>query len=549
MKNKKRFGFLSALLGICISTTSILGTVAFADGSAEGGEEQPIEVVYGVQENIADIVFAKNKVDYFTADGKTIDLTSKDYANFEIKVEFNGNDEYSGYTYSAGTIIYSEITDNKVYENEEDNTNKDDDYYLVRLINKDITEDNKEVACAEVKVVNATDIAGNAGYQVKYAVDDEKIEKFIADIETDVNKPSLNTTSPSIEIPSSFWNLLDLGVFESSQLVTKVYLAKPKTDFSVVNSSWKSDLSKLSLSSYGTYAFYVEVKDFYGNQIVVDKETMELRSDGWYLNDTDTLVIPVFSFDYIKEVIPTVEISAKQKTGIIGVEYNSGRLTTENVAKTTITLYYNENPDAKVTSVDDLTAAKGWKVATSEQATISGGKLSSSSLKFTPLVRGAYAYKVVAIGSDVDNTNISAVSEAISVTQAVQAQKLVNVKFRNFLKTNWLSLVFLGIAFLCVVGIVVLAFYNPKDADELAAKKAKKEKVEDAEEAVEAEEVEEAVEEVEEATEEVAEEATEEAVEAPAEEATEEVEAPAEEAPAEAEAPAEEAPADEAKPE
>ena len=524
MKNKKRFGFLSAVIGLCLSATSIFGTTAFAT-EGEGGEEQP--PVYAAQSDIVDIVFAKNKVDYFTADGKVVDLTSKDNANLEIRVELGGNVLESGvdYSYSAGSIIYGAT----------------DDYSVVLVNNNGTTEktDDTDLATAAVKVVNATDISNNADYQVKYAVEAEALNAFAADLTVNVNKAidGLNTTSPSVEIPKSFWDLFDLGVFESSQLVTKVYLAKPKTDFSVVNSSWKSELSKLSVSSYGSYAFYVEVKDFYGNQIVVDKETMDLRTDGWYITETDTLAIPVFSFSYVKEVVPSIEISAKQRTGIIGVEYNSGRLTTENVAKTTITLYYNENPSATITgeTAEERIAAlsaNGWKVATSEQATISGGTLTSSSLKFTPLVKGAFAYKIVAIGSDVDNKTISDVSEAISVTQAVQAQKLVNVKFRNFLKTNWLSLVFLGIAFLCVVGIIVLAFYKPKDAEEIAAKKAKKAKVEDVEEAEETEEAEE-VEEIEEVAEEVEE------VEAPAEEATEEV----------VEAEEVEAPADEAKPE
>ena len=515
MKNKKRFGFLSAVIGLCLSATSIFGTTAFAT-EGEGGEAQP--PVYAAQSDIVDIVFAKNKVDYFTADGKVVDLTSKDNANLEIRVELDGNVLESGvdYSYSAGSIIYGAT----------------DDYSVVLVNNNGTTEktDDTDLATAAVKVVNATDISNNADYQVKYAVEAEALTTFNTALVSNVGKvlnDTLVSTSPSVEIPKSFWDLFDLGVFESSQLVTKVYLAKPKTDFSVVNSSWKSELSKLSVSTYGTYAFYVEVKDFYGNQIVVDKETMDLRTDGWYITETDTLAIPVFSFSYVKEVVPSIEISAKQRTGIIGVEYNSGRLTTENVAKTTITLYYNENPNATITgeTAEERIAAlsaNGWKVATSEQATISGGKLTSSSLKFTPLVKGAFAYKVVAIGSDVDNKTISDVSEAISVTQAVQAQKLVNVKFRNFLKTNWLSLVFLGIAFLCVVGIIVLAFYKPKDAEEIAAKKAKKAKVEDVEEAEETEEAEEVEE-----------------VEAPAEEATEEV----------VEAEEVEAPADEAKPE
>jgi hypothetical protein len=97
MKNKKRFGFLSAVIGLCLSATSIFGTTAFAT-EGEGGEEQP--PVYAAQSDIVDIVFAKNKVDYFTADGKVVDLTSKDNANLEIRVELGGNVLESGVDYS-----------------------------------------------------------------------------------------------------------------------------------------------------------------------------------------------------------------------------------------------------------------------------------------------------------------------------------------------------------------------------------------------------------------------------------------------------------------
>ena len=213
MKNKKRFGFLSAVIGLCLSATSIFGTTAFAT-EGEGGEEQP--VVYAAQTDIVDIVFAKNKVDYFTADGKVVDLTSKDNANLEIRVELDGNVLESGvdYSYSAGSIIYGAT----------------DDYSVVLVNNNGTTEktDDTDLATAAVKVVNSTDIANNTDYQVKYDVETDALNKFVTDLEVNVNKPTLNTTSPSVEIPKSFWDLLDLGVFESSQLVTKVYLAKPR---------------------------------------------------------------------------------------------------------------------------------------------------------------------------------------------------------------------------------------------------------------------------------------------------------------------------------
>ena len=140
----------------------------------------------------------------------------------------------------------------------------------------------------------------------------------------------------------------------------------------------------------------------------------------------------------------------------------------------------------------------------------------------------SFAFKLVAKGGVNDLEERVVYSNAIVVNREVQQQVLVNVAFRNFLKNNWLSLVFLGIALLCVVGIIILAFYKPaEDGDKPAPKKAKVED-DEVEETPEIEEVEE-VEEVEEAPEAV--ETTEEVeseVETPAE-VVENAEVPAEE--------------------
>ena len=544
MKNKKRLGFLSAILGVCISATSVIGTVAFAEGEGQAP-------TYAAKADLVDIAWYKSDVNYFTKDGAAVDLTNSAYSNFDVKVsEYKDASDVVAeavYSYTKGEIIYGKVGT-----------------YTVNLVDKKESGDTDDtvVATASVKVISKEEIADNEKYEVSYGAMTRTpagtVEKtpldhyeFLLNGETvkeDVTSIDLNSAT----LKKSFWDLVNLGIYDdASDLRVKVYLAKPKTDFSVVNSSWKAEMPKLNLSANGTYAFYVEIKDFCGNELVVDKEEMELKSVdgiyGWYTKadgtNPSTLVIPVFQFEYNKEIVTKATIEAKRTTGIIGVEHVAGKVTVENVARTTIKLYYNANSAATLSGVDALTSANGWNEATEEQASI--GSLSTSSLKFTPLVKGAYAYYIEVVGSDIASTQVKAVSEVISVTQTVQEQKLVNVKFRNFLKNNWLSLVFLGVAFLCVVGIIVLAFYKPKDAEEVEAKKAaKKAKVEDAEEAEEAEE---AVEEDETPAEEAEE--VEETEEAPAEEVVETEEAPAEETTEEVaeEVPATEAPAEEVK--
>ncbi len=494
MKNNKRLAFLSAIMGLCISVSSLFGTVAFAE------ETSGSEPVYAATTENTDLLYFPNPVDYFTKDGKEV---TKD----DIK----------------------EITTDQPDETwDYDKTNNEITFYADLVYKVTATFKDDKTATAEVKIKPETE----EFKKVKY-VDDQSIKATIeTKLQNEANLKAQDEKDKNITIPKEFWDIVDLSYFSTRHIATKVYLAKPKTDFSVINSSWKAEMSKITLSASGTYAFYVEIKDYLNNELVVDKDTMELREDGWYnvddngtpddeTDDIATLVIPVFTFEYNPEVVVTAKIEARATTGIIGVEYNSGKVTTENVARPTIKLYYNANPDATLSGFDALTSANGWNVATAEQATHDA--FSTTSLKFTPLVKGAFAFSIVAIGSDVDNTTINAVSGVIRVTQTVQEQKLVNVKFRNFVKTNWLSLVFLGIAFLCVIGIIVLAFYKPKDADEIAAKKAKEE--------VEDEEAEEAVEEVEEVEE--TEEATEEVEETAEETPVEEVEEAVEETPAE----------------
>ena len=261
MKNKKRLGFLSAIMGVCISATSVIGTVAFAEG--EGQAQEP---VYAAKEGITDIAFFKNEVDYFTKDGTVIDLSTTSNKNLTVAVEFKSREvgatytslvDGTGYTYDDGIIVYGAAGT-----------------YKVSLVdnkgNEDATDDVTLTSTpATVEVVNKDNIKANADYRVKYDVDNaDGIAAFKTKVQEDL--ANLKKDKTSIEIPASFWDIVDLGLFEKSHLVTKVYLAKPNTGFSVVNSSWKSEMSKLTVSANGTYAFYVEIKDCYGNEIVVD---------------------------------------------------------------------------------------------------------------------------------------------------------------------------------------------------------------------------------------------------------------------------------------
>ena len=523
MKNKKRLGFLSAIMGACLTVTSLVGNVAFAEETAPqytGGD-------------VKTVAFYKHEVNYFKDGDKVIDLGSKDYSSLKLKVEKDGSPltEGSEYLYDDGEITFGGTGN----------------YKVTLLKGENVVSD-----VANVNVVSYTELALPA-----YDLDTVKegAEKTVRKVfEDDLVKTvgNFKDTDTKVEIPESFWDMFALDTITKDDLVTSLYVANPKGSFSK-KSTWASSLSDISVSATGTYAFYLEIKDCFGNEIVVDEEKMEQKPDGWYeISDngtpdddsddytTDNCIIPIFTFDYSNVELAMAKVTAKTTVGIVGVEYNSAKAEVDNTSRTEIVLYYNANPSAAAPKSADLTEANGWVVATEEHATFK--TLTTSSLRFTPVKQGAFVYRITAISTIVDdkadNDSFDECSKPIVVDTAIQEQKLVNVKLRNFIKNNWLSLVFLGIALLCVVGIIILAFYKPKDADAVKAKKlAKKEEVEDVEEA----------EEVEEATEET-EEAIEEAPVEEAEEVVEEVEAPVEEAPVEETAPAEEAPAEEVAP-
>ena len=535
MKNKKRLGFLSAILGACITVTSMVGTVAFAEENATNYVAEAVET----------IAFYEHEVNYFKDGTKTIDLSSKDYSHLEVQVKKDSNVlvDGSGYIYDEGSITYGVAGT-----------------YEVTLLNEGVAVSD----VATVTVVSHADLDDPVYNLAKLTNNAEKPEETVYDVfNADLQKKVEDVEKDSakkIVIPDSFWKLFDLHIISKDDLVTSLYVANPGQDFSK-KATWTKSVSDIALSGSGTYAFYLEVKDCFDNKIVVDEETMERKADGWHLKEDDTttpedetlaVIIPIFTFEYEKVELSNAKINAKTKTGIVGVEYNSGKADVENVSRPEVTLYYNPSTTATATKVSDLTEANGWVIATEEHAKFT--TLSTTSLRFTPLKTGAFVYRITAISTIIGATESSFdnCSSVIVVATEVQEQKLVNVKFRNFVKNNWLSLIFLGIALLCVVGIIILAFYKPKDAEEVKAKKvAKKEAVEDVEEAPE---VEEPVEEAEEApAEDVVEEApveeapAEDVEEAPVEETP--AEAVVEETPAEEVAPVEEVPVEEVKPE
>ncbi|MBQ7372944.1 MAG: hypothetical protein IJW64_00030 [Clostridia bacterium] len=515
MKSKKLLGFISAIMGVCLSVTSFVGMTAFA--------EETTTTYKAKDGNITDCASVPNSLaDYFeTADGQKIDV--KKVEKDKLEVWLGGSKLTEGYDFDAtkGTITFRATGT-----------------YTVKVTFSDDGTD--ALISKDVEVVSRSQVT-----PVTYEIDSAKILEFNAKVQEAVT--ALDADATSVAIPDSFWDYVSSNVFGKSDFRTKVYVSSPAGSFSAVSSTWSSSLSKINLSKTGTYYFYVEVKDPCYNEVVKSSD-YKLKADGWYKETTpddpatpdvdeseyNELVIPVFSFNYTKVETHKIEIDTKVEEGIVGQEFTYVKATVTASNKTTVKLYYNPNVTDKLPGAE---GASGWiEAVNGEHAEYDS--LSVSSTKFTPLVKGSFCLYVESRGGESGYDVVEEYSKIISVNKEIQQQKLVNDAFAKFLKNNWLSVVFLGIALLCIVGIIILAFYKPKD--ETPAPK-KKEKVEDAEDKKdETEDVEDATEETED-VEDVTEES--EVEEAPANE-TETGETPAQEV---EETPAEDAPVAEEK--
>ena len=284
--------------------------------------------------------------------------------------------------------------------------------------------------------------------------------------------------------------------FSGEDLTAVVYYKTPGSD-----SFTKLSYKRFSLSSLGEYEYYVLATDPMGNEMEIDEE-WALKSVGgvygYYEGDGVTvpyvLKVPVFTFS-MGNAGPTVESSASyQDPGYVGTTYTKvNTFTTKgNDVSTEYMLWYNtgdvgtgsfpdtaDNPDWRtaaelagwheIGTEDAFNEAKntiGW--ADDDYETLAWN---SSSLSFVPAKTGSYV--VVCAVSDSEALTAYNNTAVISVRGEISRVQIdtVSVWFQN----NWRSILFLGIAFLSLVGIVVLLFVKPKEVAETESETAENE--------------------------------------------------------------------------
>ncbi len=541
MKNKKFSGIFALLFSVCLALTTFSFIGAKADGATPDAEKTVIAALKyeltDLYEGATEIVSVK-KGDEDAVNGVDPDRDTSKVADY-----FYGTVKKDGETSTveAGKDVIFNLTATPEY--------------LVTL--KAVDSGSEVQKTVKVNVVAKSDKTP------AYNLDD----KVVLDKVYEAFKAATVNSDKKLELPLEMWELLgDSADYPVSQVTAKVYVKNPNSGWSSSpsTSGKKSSSLKVTLSDVGVYRFYVlfsvrkydplDVKTYDEVTMEKDSEWKEFKpsngATGFYSVDKDAdgnetlkeLKIPVFEYEYKPAADVKITEKITVRTGKVGMTYNSLSFTLENATKAVCEILYAPAGASEFKNVNEYTGKNA--VAEIKDENSLKKYSSGSSVSFTPLAKGQF--KVVCKAMGVNSELETVESTIINVKSEMVVRATENTAVRDFFKNNTTAVIFLGIALLCLIAIIVIACWKPKDGKPAA-------KVEDVKTAKKAEKVEEkatveaddevankeaeAAPEVEEATEETVEETSEEAAEVTE---TTETETPAEEPATEAEGTAEE---------
>ncbi len=462
MKSKKSLLIISVIVALATVLAAFSGISAFAaptEYEAKTGyiyERAAVEVPvdYVVDKNTGKAVAS--------SDITEVKVTSEDESvTYESGVKKDGK----GYIYSSGKIKY--------YYSENLDKGTGEDKYKVIVTVKDVEEPFK----VTVTVVGKDKVAedGALKYNDKATIDDA-----VKDDENATEEEKFLTTSgsgTSVKLAINFDKFLKTFTskyVDATLLKYTVYYQSPRsTDFS--STSVKTGaLADISLSDEGTYRFYVLISDGENNEITV--KDLDERADGFYASEDASaeLVVPIFEYDFVKagedKAVSVVAngISTKNAKGRVNQRYQAVSFEVTNAAYEKYTLKYRANADSD------------WKDAKNGvDANFTQSSFTASQIYFTPLKKGQFKVEARVKGNAEDLETKTAESAVITVSEKVEELKLVDEKVKNFFKNNWLSVLFLGIALLCLVGIVVIALWKPSDGKKTGKTAKEEEKAEE----------------------------------------------------------------------
>ncbi len=444
MKSKKSLRIIAVLIGVI----SVFTAFGFVSAAAEGDTPAVTKEYIAVTE-AKELVATEVPFDYVSVklkeDSDPATAVAGDIDNVKLYLgETATGEEVSkgGWNKSDNTILFPNSSDIIAAKSGK---------YTVVTTMKDADKNGKKEFTTVVTVYTV-------GSDLSYATDAVKI----AGVQDKINGLTVSEGN-SLTLPfDDISALVNSEIVDKKELTYKMYYRAPGSASFSAATTKKGDLPTLSVSAKGTYSFYVLADDgneFGGKKEISIKDCEENEVGGvygWYKKDTTTLVAPIFTYENKENKEITVTIKGDSGTGRVKQRYQNLSVTVENASDTLVKLQYN--------ATSGEANAEGWVDATAgKEARFSKDGFKSGTYYFTPLKKGYFRLLVKAKGGEDGVTVKEVKTDAVSVQDQVEELKLEDERLKNFFKNNWLSLIFLGIAVLCLVGIVVVALWKPAD--------------------------------------------------------------------------------------
>lgn len=262
------------------------------------------------------------------------------------------------------------------------------------------------------------------------------------------------TLGEKIKIPS-LENFVYDDMTSYSDMTATYHYITPSNDEKTTTST-----KSIELSEPGEYKMFVTFEDAHGGSMT--------KEQFFTVNDDQTIEKGeyydyVFSF-VVNDDAPLSVEGVEQDNGYIGIKYTAvGFDVVASGYSTEYTLWYNSNVNANAES-------KGWKqIIKKSEATSEGAngftydELAEfdydGELTFTPVEKGVYMIDCKVVSETLHR-------EAEDFVLIKVLDKATVVKPANYwVRDNIVSVIFLGLGTLCLIGIIILLFVKPKDSN------------------------------------------------------------------------------------
>lgn len=457
MKSKRFNCLLAMLVCVCLS----VGTAALNVFSAYAEDETETAVyTYNLRaEEVSERVAYEHTFNYIVKtdkDGNEVSLSTGEIENVAAYVadaSYNTNsaDKSDNCVFKDGKIMFR-------------SGDAEHDYYVVKFSVKDYklaSETEDHVFSVRVKTFKKADSDSLAYKDFSVAGNKELLDSVKAKV-ADAAAKIVADKSTTYKIPDEIKKLVVSKYYNMSDLKYFVYYCTPTATSFTYSTSTTGTLSSITSSSNGNYMFYVTYQDDDKNIIETsDDYKLKYGTYGFgYYDESDKLIIPVF--EYVINKTTEIEIKAEggKEEGFINYRYDDLSFDITNGDNPQFELKYSADGE---TWVDAIAYDDDKKDNSAAHAKFDLDSFTKSSITFTPLKKGYYKVVCYVVEANGGNKTASAVSEEVKVEREYKEVKPVDERFKNFIKGNWQSLIFLSIAVLSFIGIIILIFVKPKE--------------------------------------------------------------------------------------